>query len=132
MKYSKIKNSLIELYEKACHSINMKLHKSEDEDFIIYRGFKVAKKHDSGYIYIVNVRNSDFYKPLTDSDLKLCLSQGFEEFCDRKQVVRDERRITLLTNKIRNCIVNGTSKDSLVSDRGEIIKRINSLNNKYN
>lgn len=130
-KYQDVKEALINLFNEACLAIPNRLHHTETEDFIIYKGFRISKtKDDSEYVEVVNVRQSDFYKPLSDSDLKECIKLGFEKFCDVQKIANNFKYINKITKKIANGIVNSESISELVEERRAVAKEIRVLINK--
>lgn len=129
IRYKDVKTKMIELFRVA--SERFPVHSTVDEDFIIYRGYRISKTRESDYVVLVDARNGDYYRPVDDDDLRLFLKVGFEHFCDKKQVIRDSKRIISLSDRIRECIEKDTDRDSLMKERGEIIKRINKLTKKH-
>lgn len=61
-----------------------------DEEFIIYKGFKIIRSPE-GYI-ILDVRRSDLYDPVREVDLKMFKDHGFVKGADIIMYQRDKIR----------------------------------------
>ncbi len=133
MKYNDIKDRLSYIFEEAKDCLNERVYEDGNSTFIIYRGFKISKYFNTGYIEILNVRSSDFYKPIPDNVMTSFIARGFEKTCDILQITRDKRRIFLLTKRIRTTIENNDAKKryELTRDRRGILKRIINIKSKW-
>lgn len=109
MKYLEVKDKLLVLFKNAKSTLSNKVHIVDKSTYVIYRGFKISLYND-GYIEVLNVRSSDFYKFISDIQLVYFIENGFEKTCDVQQIIRDKRRIILLTKRIRKAIEDDNSK----------------------
>lgn len=133
MKYQEIKNDLLQMFQKAREELPSMVHEIEDKFFIIYRGFKLSLFKEDEYVELLNARSSDFYKFISDNQLKLFLENGFIKECDRLQVQRDYRRVDLLSARIKTCIEKSDAAkwNELKRDRRNIVHRIITLKRKW-
>lgn len=78
---------------------------NEQNQFVIYKGFKIDKKH-AGFT-IKDVRKNDFYTDVTDDDFRVLQEKGFIKGCDYLSYIRSldytnsiRDEIMLLQNKL--------------------------------
>lgn len=85
---------LQEWFEDARQN-NVRIFHFEENDFLIYKGFKITKNYD-GY-RLQDVRRSDFYDEIKSKDLKILLKLGFIEGIDYIVNQRNLRRVNIYT-----------------------------------
>jgi len=129
MKYNNIKNKLLTVFDNARNRLPMKLYSSPSEEFFVYKGYRLSKD-STDYIEIVDVRNSDFFKPIPDSQINQLLEVGFERFCNERRVEVCEKAIDRVTRRIERNISCGESVTALKESRIDIAKEIRILINK--
>lgn len=76
-------------YEQAVR-IGVHTYCDDNCEFLIYKGFKISK-YPHKYL-IENVRNSDFYEPLTESQQEFLIDQGFIKGADTYSYERNKVR----------------------------------------
>lgn len=68
------------------------LHTFESYDFVIYKGFKMTRKHNGRYI-LEDVRFSNMYSPVDAKDYRRFERKGFVRGVDEIGYERDKKRV---------------------------------------
>lgn len=133
MKYAKVKDDLVRIFKKAVDTLPKKVYQEIDGRFIIYRGYKISMYDETSYVEILNVRSSDFYKFISNEELLNFIEYGFEKACDLYQIQRDDRRLDLITDRIKTCIENNDVQkwNDLKRDRRIIVRRMLNIKKKW-
>jgi len=91
---------LEELYREALGCKTTAKFSSINSKSVLYKGFKMSLNLETFEYNLLDIRKTDFYSSVNDSDFALIVEHGFIKGCDLIMKQRDEERIKSYTRRL--------------------------------